>query len=117
MTIVASVSMPISSAPRASVMSTILPPRAATSCMFETVFSSQMIVRRDHDDRQVLVDQRDRPVLQLAGRIALGVDVGDLLELQRAFESEGIGRAAAEIEHVGRPREIAVERLDPGLDA
>ena len=58
------------------------------------------VVRRDHDHRHVLVDQRDRAVLQLAGGIALGVDVGDFLELQRAFERQRIAGAAAEIEDV-----------------
>ena len=57
-------------------------------------------MRRDDDDRHVLVDQRDRPVLQLAGGIALGVDVGDFLELQRAFHGQRKVGAAAEIEHV-----------------
>ncbi len=37
---VAIVSSPCSAAPFASPMSTIRPPRAATSCMFETVFSN-----------------------------------------------------------------------------
>ena len=45
---------------------------------------------RDRDDRQVLVDQRDRAVLHLARRIALGVDVRDLLQLQRAFERDRV---------------------------
>ena len=92
-----------SAAPFGSVIRMILPPRAATSCMFETVFSNTwraLVERRDHDHRHGLVDQRDRPVLELARRIAFGVDVGDFLELQRAFERDRIGRAAAEIEHV-----------------
>ena len=48
------------------------------------------------DDRHLLVDERDRPVLHLAGRIAFGVDVGDLLQLQRAFERDRVVDAAAE---------------------
>ena len=59
-----------------------------------------LIERRDHDDRHVLVDQRNRPVLEFAGGIALGVDVGDFLQLQRAFQRQRIAGAAAEIEHV-----------------
>jgi hypothetical protein len=69
----------------------------------------QLVMRRDHDDRHVLVDQRDRAVLQLAGRIAFGVDVGDFLELQRAFQRQRIAGAAAEIEHVLGLRELARE--------
>ena len=49
-----------------------------------------------------LVDQRDRPVLHLAAGIALGVDVGDLLQLQRAFQRDREGRAAAHVEDVAR---------------
>ncbi len=56
----------------------------------------------DGDDRQVLVDERDRPVLHLAGRIALGVDVGDLFQFQRPFEGHRVLDAAAEEEEVGR---------------
>ena len=41
---------------------------------------------RDRDERVLRVEQRDRAVLQLAGRVALGVDVADLLELQGALE-------------------------------
>ena len=61
-----------------------------------------VIVWRDGDDRHLLVDERDRAVLHLAGRIAFGVDVGDFLQLQRAFERDRIVDAAAEIEEVGR---------------
>ena len=43
------------------------------------------VARRDDDHRHRLVDQRDRPVLQLPRRVALGVDVTQLLELQRAL--------------------------------
>ena len=41
-------------------------------------------------------------MLELPGRIALGMDVADLLELQGTFESNRVERAAAEIEHVAR---------------
>ena len=59
-----------------------------------------VIVRRDGHDGHLLVDERDRPVLHLAGRVALGVDVRDLLQLQRAFERDRIVDAAPEIEKV-----------------
>ncbi len=55
-----------------------------------------------HHDRHVLVDQRDRAVLHLARRVALGVDVGDLLELQRALERDREVDAAPEEEEVLR---------------
>ena len=62
----------------------------------------EVVARRDHDDRDVLIDQRDRSVLELARRIALGVDVGDFLELQRPFERDRIIDPAPEIENVAR---------------
>ena len=92
------------------------PPRAATSCMLETVFSSTASLRREHDHRHVLVDQRDRPVLQLARRVALGVDVAQLLELERALERQRIGGAAAEIEHVAGAGELVGDRLERRLE-
>jgi hypothetical protein len=52
-----------------------------------------------------------RAVLEFAGRIAFGVDVGDFLELARAFERDRGARAAAEIEHVAGFRQIARELL------
>ena len=52
------------------------------------------------DDGHLLVDERDRAVLHLPGRIAFGVDVGDFLQLQRAFERDRIVDAAAEIQEV-----------------
>jgi hypothetical protein len=47
-----------------------------------------VIVRRDGHHRHALVDQRDRSVLHLAGRIAFSVNIGDLFQLQGAFEGE-----------------------------
>ena len=44
------------------------------------------------------VDQGDRAVLHLGGRVALGVDVADLLELQRPFERDREVEVAAEVE-------------------
>ena len=67
------------------------------------------IARGDHHHRQILVDQRVGPVLHLAGRIALGVDVGDLLELQRAFERDREVDAAAQEQEIGG----AEQRLAP----
>ena len=45
-----------------------------------------------------LVEQRDRPVLHLAGRVGVGRDVGDLLQLERALEADGQADVAAEVE-------------------
>ena len=48
----------------------------------------------------MLVDEGDGAVLHLAGGIALGVDIGDLLELERALEGDGVVDAAAQEEEV-----------------
>ena len=61
-------------------------PRAPSlSCRFDTVLSYTGLLRGDGDDGEALVDERDRAVLHLARRIGLGVQVADLLELERAF--------------------------------
>ncbi len=74
-----------------------------------------MIVRRDRHDRHLLVDERDRTVLHLAGRVALGVDVGDLLQLERALERDRIVDPAAEIEEVAALIEAPRDLLGAGL--
>ena len=39
-------------------------------------------------------------MLHLAGRVALGVEIGDLLELERAFERDGVEDAPSQIERI-----------------
>src|SRR4051794_31055362 len=46
--------------------------------------------RDDDEDRLTGLDQRDRAVLELAGREALGVDVRELLELERPLHGDGV---------------------------
>ena len=73
------------------------------------------VPRGDEDHRHVLVDERDRPVLHLRRGIALGVDVGDLLELERALERHREVDAASQVERVGgRAEEPLGQRLDLG---
>ena len=54
----------------------------------------------DADDGEGFVDEGVGAVLHLAGGVAFGVDVGDLLELECAFERDGVVDAAAEEEEV-----------------
>ena len=61
--------------------------------------SRTAVVRRDDDDRHLPRRPRDRPVLPLARRIPLGVDVG-ISSASRAFHGQRKRRAAAEIEDV-----------------
>jgi hypothetical protein len=51
-------------------------------------------------------------MLELARRIALGMDVRDFLELERAFERDRRTGAAAEVEHVTGFCQITHELLD-----
>ena len=71
-------------------------------------------VRRDDDDGRVLVEQRDRPVLHLAGGVRLGRDVADLLQLQRALERDREADVPAEVEEerpVGEPLGDLLDRM------
>jgi hypothetical protein len=54
------------------------------------------VLRCEHDDGDVLVDQRDRPVLEFSGSITLGVNVGYFLELERAFQRKRVVRPTAD---------------------
>ena len=64
--------------------------------------ASARIARGQHHHRQILVDQRVGPVLHLARRITFGVNVGDLFQLQRAFERDREMNAAAQEQEIGR---------------
>ena len=45
-------------------------------------------------------DQGDGAVLQLAGGVGLGVDVGDLLQLQAALQRQGVVQVPPDEEHI-----------------
>jgi hypothetical protein len=57
-------------------------------------FFEAHVTRRHHDNGEIFVDERDRPVLQLSGGIALSVNVGYFLELERAFQRKRVVRSA-----------------------
>ena len=89
------------------------PLRAVTSWMLLRVFSYLRtrggvggVLGGDADDGEGFVDEGVGAVLHLAGGVAFGVDVGDLLELERAFEGDGVVDAAAEEEEVARVVEL-----------
>src|SRR5436190_8718529 len=73
------------------------------------------VARHERHDRQVVGNQGDRPVLHLAARVALGVDVGNLLELQRPLEGDRVLEAAPEVEEALRVRELAGQRGDAAV--
>jgi hypothetical protein len=92
---------------------------AAAGCDFLHVrhrLLKESVMRRDDDDGHVFIDQGDRAVLQFARGVAFGMDIGDFLELQRAFHGQRIACAAAEIEHVLAFRQLARQALHGRLD-
>ncbi len=59
-----------------------------------------VVAREDSEHRRQRRDERQRAVFEFGGGEPLGVLVGYLLELQRAFEGDGVGDPAAD-EEVG----------------
>ena len=57
--------------------------------------------RQQEHRRRVRIDQGDRAVLHLGGRIALGVDVADLLQLQRPLQRHRVVILPAQVQEVG----------------
>ncbi len=43
--------------------------------------------RNDEDRRRMFIDQGDRAMFHFSGRIAFGMDIADLFQLEGAFES------------------------------
>ena len=79
-----------------------------------------MALRSDGHDGNTRFDERDGPVLELGGGVPLGVDVGDLLQLERAFQRHGISGVAADEQHVagalipfGQRPHLIVQRQGP----
>ena len=59
-----------------------------------------LILLRQHDHRHVFINQRNRSMLHLGGRVSLGMDVGNLLQLEGAFQRDREIDAASQIEEV-----------------
>ena len=66
----------------------------------------------DRDDRELVVEQRDGAVLQLTARRPLCVDVGDLLELQGAFQRDRVTEPAPGVHEVAVAAVLGREVLD-----
>jgi hypothetical protein len=91
------------------------PPRAMTSSMLEATFSKVSLLGDQHHNRHFLVDEGDGAVLHLAGRVAFGVDVGDLLQLQGALQGDGVVDAPAQVEEVRGIHVGAGDLFHPGV--
>ena len=70
------------------------------------------ILHGNRHHRHALVNQGNRPVLHLAGRVALRVDVADLLELERALQCGRVCLPPADEEEPSGIREISRDLLD-----
>src|SRR3981081_4803027 len=70
------------------------------------------VTRRDHDDGEIFVDERNRPVLEFSGSITLGVNVGYFLERERTFQRKWIVGSAPDEERVAGRRYLASELAD-----
>ena len=58
--------------------------------------------RGDYDHRHLLVNEGDRAVFHLGGRVAFGVDIGDFLEFQGTFQGYRIVESAAQVQEIVR---------------
>jgi hypothetical protein len=66
----------------------------------------QCVVGRHRHHRHLVGHQGQRAVLEFTGRVGLGVDVADLLELERTFQRNGVVQAAAQEEGVLLARKV-----------
>src|SRR5260370_18357310 len=57
-------------------------------------------MRCQYDQRQFFVHQSGRPVLELSCRISFRMNVGDFLELQGAFQRDGIINVPADVDEI-----------------
>src|SRR6056297_4127309 len=69
---------------------------------------AQTAVGNQEHTRGLLVDQGDRPVLNLGGAVAFGMDVTNLLQLQGPFQGYRIQQAAA------KKKEVLMLGVAPG---
>ena len=68
--------------------------------------------RVDEQNGQALINQSIWPMLHLARRITLSVNVRELFQFQRAFQSNRKIDSAAEIKKIGAPEELFREVFD-----
>ena len=64
-----------------------------------------------------LVTSASGPCFELAGRVGLGVDVGDLLELERAFQRDRVVQAAAQEQRVLHAVALSAQLMTCGSSA
>lgn len=75
-------------------------------------FLIEVVVGSDDHSRHLGIDKSDRPVLHLGCGITLGMDVGNLLKLERALESNRIAVTASEVKEIMGIREDKRQALD-----
>src|SRR5258708_37114956 len=70
------------------------------------------VSRRDHDDGEIFVNQRNRPVFEFSGGITLGMNVGYFLKLKCTFQRKRIVGSTPDKERVAGRRYLASELAD-----
>ena len=76
----------------------VRPPALHLHHVAHGLFKQPPIGAQSHHQCAVL-DEGDGSVLEFPGGIGLGVDIGDLLELQRSLQPQGIVHVAADVKH------------------
>ena len=78
--------------------------------------AEQRVVGRDRNHRHVTVHQGEGPVLEFSGRVSLSMDVGELLELERALHRYRVMDAATEEQRILPPGKLPGPGPDLRLD-
>ena len=81
----------------------------------DAAFRLRRIARGQHHHGQLFVDQRVGAVLHLAGGVAFGVNVGNLLQLERALERDREMNAAAQEQKIGGAEKLAAQLFVNGI--
>ena len=75
----------------------------------------QSVIRRHGDHRHIIIDQRQRSVLQLTRGVSLSMDIGNLFELEGPLHGNGVINTPAQKERVVFVRKMMRQRLDAGV--
>src|SRR5258705_11753193 len=70
-----------------------------------------LVVRGQHYDGKIFVDQRVGAVLHFAGGIAFGVDVGNFLKFEGAFERDWVVNAGSEVQKTSVAKKLPRQGL------
>ena len=75
----------------------------------------QSVIRCHGDHRHIIIDQRQRSVLQLTRGVSLRMDIGNLFELEGPLHGNGVINTPAQKERVVFVRKMMRQRLDASV--